>query len=246
MLNLEVALGSFWQLARHWRQGETARLELTCEDGNLQLQLSSKLGHPDKIHFPDPPPTLPPNIKKKSPSQLRRQERRRKEAVTKADQALTSTETVITLSDTSSIDPKEAPENSIVAEKSSLSTISFKCDQCNFVSASEKGVKMHTRLKHRISQLDGQEDLEESESEKTPCPLCPVWVYCKCGQCEECDNIATEEGLNVHILNDHEPTDVINHFQADWIRERKHFIQRNMNDAQDRYHSQKWDSALDL
>lgn len=105
---------------------------------------------------------------------------------------------------------------------------------------------MHTRLKHRISQLDGQEDLEESESEKTPCPLCPVWVYCKCGQCEECDNIATEEGLNVHILNDHEPTDVINHFQADWIQERKHCIQRNMNDAQDRYHSQKWDSALDL
>jgi hypothetical protein len=46
-----------------------------------------------------------------------------------------------------------------VAEKSSLSTISFKCDQCNFVSASEKGVKMHTRLKPRNSQLDGQEEL---------------------------------------------------------------------------------------
>ena len=125
MLNLEMALGSFWQLARHWRQGETERLELTCKDGNLQLQLSSKPGHPDKIHVPDPPQTLPPNIMKKSSSQLRRQERRKKEAVTKGDQALTSTETVITLT----IDPKETPENSIVAKKSSLSTISFKYDQ---------------------------------------------------------------------------------------------------------------------
>ena len=47
MLNLEVALSSFWQLARNWRQGEEAKLELSCEDGNLQIQLSASLGHPD-------------------------------------------------------------------------------------------------------------------------------------------------------------------------------------------------------
>ena len=70
-LKLEVALGSFWQLARHWRQGESAKLELLCEDGNLQLQLSAKLGHHDNFHFPDPGPSPSPNIKKKSPSHLR-------------------------------------------------------------------------------------------------------------------------------------------------------------------------------
>ena len=174
-MNLEVALGSFWQLARHWRQGESAKLELSCEDGNLQLQLSARLGHPDSIHFPDPGSAPSPHVKKKSPSQLRRQERRRKEAVTEADKALITpkpTEIVITLSDNvTPSDITEAHENSNMAEKPIYSTLPFKCDQCEFVGASEKGVKQHTRLKHRISQLDGQDDHEESESEKSPCPI---------------------------------------------------------------------------
>ena len=56
MLNLEVAVSSFWQLARHWKSGEKAKLELACEGGNLHLQLSAMLGHPDHIHFPAPSP----------------------------------------------------------------------------------------------------------------------------------------------------------------------------------------------
>ena len=59
-------------------------------------------------------------------------------------------------------------------------------------------------------------------------------VYCKCGNCEECDNISTEKGLNVHIMNDHEPPEVIKNYEADWIHD------------QDRFHSQKWDSAMVL
>ena len=62
MMNLEVALGSFWQLARHWKQGESAKLELSCEDGNLQLQLSASLGHPDSIHFTDPGSAPSPHV----------------------------------------------------------------------------------------------------------------------------------------------------------------------------------------
>jgi hypothetical protein len=84
MINLEVALASFWQFARHWRQGESSKLELSCKDGNIQLHLSAKLGDPDSIHFPDSGPSPSPNIKKKSPSQQRRQERRSKEAAKKA------------------------------------------------------------------------------------------------------------------------------------------------------------------
>ena len=84
MIILEVALASFWQFARHWRQEESSKLELSCKDGNIQLYLSAKLGHPDSIHFPDSGPIPSPNIKKKSPSQQRRQERRSKEAAKKA------------------------------------------------------------------------------------------------------------------------------------------------------------------
>ena len=35
--------------------GLAAKLELACKDGNLQMQLSASLGHPDNPHFPDPP-----------------------------------------------------------------------------------------------------------------------------------------------------------------------------------------------
>jgi hypothetical protein len=93
MSNLDVAVSSFWQLARHWKQGDKARLELSCDDGTLHMQLSAVLGHPDQPHFPHPPspahhPSPPPPVKRKSPSQLRRQERRKREAENKADEAI--------------------------------------------------------------------------------------------------------------------------------------------------------------
>ena len=93
MSNLDVAVASFWQLARHWNKGDKAKLELSCEDGSLHMQLSAVLGHPDLPHFPHPPspPPFPPPTalsakKKKSPSQLRRQERRRQEALARAEE----------------------------------------------------------------------------------------------------------------------------------------------------------------
>ena len=54
MSNLDVAVSSFWQLARHWKSGQKAKLELACEDGDLLLQLSANLGHPDLANFPKP------------------------------------------------------------------------------------------------------------------------------------------------------------------------------------------------
>ena len=46
MSKLDMALASFWQLARHWQQGEAAKLEMSCEAGSLNIQLNPKLGHP--------------------------------------------------------------------------------------------------------------------------------------------------------------------------------------------------------
>ena len=128
MSNLDVALASFWQLARHWKQGDTAKLDLSRQAGSLELQLKAKLGHPDHLHFPTPPPhpllkkknptggarsssgssatttdltthpppvpagagggegevfISPPLLKKKSPSQLRQQERQRQVSLSK-------------------------------------------------------------------------------------------------------------------------------------------------------------------
>ena len=52
MSNLDVALAGFWQIARHWKNGDKAKIELSCEAGSLYMQLSAMLGHPDQPHFP--------------------------------------------------------------------------------------------------------------------------------------------------------------------------------------------------
>ena len=95
MFNIEVSVSSFWQLARHWKQGNKAKLELSCKDGSLHMQLSAVLGHLDHPHFPHhPPPQPPPPIssplilkKNKSPSKLRRLEGGRHEVLARAEEA---------------------------------------------------------------------------------------------------------------------------------------------------------------
>ena len=58
MSYLDVTLASFWQLARHWQQGEAAKLEMSIEAGSLNIQRMPKLKHPDPLHFnhPSAPP----------------------------------------------------------------------------------------------------------------------------------------------------------------------------------------------
>ena len=69
MSNLDVAVASFWQLARHWKMGDKAKLELLCEGEKLHIQLSAFLGHPDHPHVPHQ--TSPSSSSKyKCPSQL--------------------------------------------------------------------------------------------------------------------------------------------------------------------------------
>ena len=60
---------------------------------------------------------------------------------------------------------KEPPINPSEEEAEILpSSLIFTCDQCNFTSSSDKGLKVHTRMKHNISQLDGHEEEVESDT----------------------------------------------------------------------------------
>ena len=175
--NLDVAASSFWQLARHWNQGAKTKLELSCEDGSLHLQLSAVLGHPDQPHFPHPPPPHPPHplppsppppSKKKSPSQLRRQERRKQEALAKADKAAPKTQILNESEKDLSVNELNDTEKDITIEaeaenSAEASSLSFKCDQCDYKNATEKGLSQHRRMKHRISQIDGMDDYSYDE-----------------------------------------------------------------------------------
>ena len=48
--------------------------------------------------------------------------------------------------------------------------LNIKCEQCDYTNTTEKGLAQHTRMKHKISQVDGNivsnaddKDLEEAE-----------------------------------------------------------------------------------
>ena len=55
-----------------------------------------------------------------------------------------------------------------------------------------------------------------------------------------------EEGLNVEIMNNHEPRQVIQYSEADWIHNHKHLIKLNYKYAQDSFHRKKLDSLMVL
>ena len=127
--------------------------------------------YPDKPHFPDPPSSQ----KKKSLSQLRRQERRREEAVSKSDKSIQESSDKDVHPSNDSDKRSETEHTNIlseVTEKSASQAAKFKCDQCSFKGASDKGVKQRTRIKHKIPQPDGQSDCNVDESEYAP-TVCP-------------------------------------------------------------------------
>ena len=181
MSNLDVAVTSFWQLARCWKQGDKAKLELACEDGNLHMQLSAVLGHPDQPHFPHPPPpphhTPSPPLapgKKKCPSQLRRQERRKCEAKAKADKAAEifpeanekcPSIIVSTVKENQLVDDANTEDSTEILSQYSVKEPlpNFKCNECDYIHNTDKGLGMHKR----ISQVDGTNDSDEEISEES-------------------------------------------------------------------------------
>ena len=196
MVNLEVAVSSFWQLARHWKSGEKAKLELACEGGNLHLQLSAVLGHPDHIHFPAPSPApscspLPASCKRKSPSQIRRQERRRKEALASADKSVLPEaspklpenevfkEAVeVTVNSNENMSPKKTVQNSEI----------FNCDQCGHTASCKANLMKHIDEKHT--------DIKTQDIEAIPSNV-PF-------HCDQCDFVgASDKGLKQHTRIKH-------------------------------------------
>ena len=159
MSNLDVTIAGFWQLARHWKQGNKAKLEKSCEKGSMELHLSAVLGHPNHLHFPPPfnppPPPPPPSstpIKRKSPSYLRRQERRRKvaekasyfvQSVSESDKDTIENNLQNKVSKSSEnlkeVLPEQMDDKQVekLADNSTSSSLCFKCDQCDYEKKDE-------------------------------------------------------------------------------------------------------------
>ena len=54
-----------------------------------------------------------------------------------------------------------------LAQKDDLCASPFRCDQCDYCTITSRGLKMHVSKQHKISQLDGGDEvLEDSISDK--------------------------------------------------------------------------------
>ena len=136
---------AFWRSARHWQ----------CPDKNSPSAFTSARIHsPSTIRNWKPAPL--PVKKKKSPSQIRREARRREEWNQK--KLLKPTEKVVDdLNDATkkpeAISPNADSETFSEIEKTS--SLGFKCKECEYKTATEKELQVHSKKKHIISQLDG-------------------------------------------------------------------------------------------
>ena len=95
--------------------------------------------------------------KRKSPSHLRRQERRKQEALAKAEEAALQEKSEIGLIESADIEnvvKAESEKNTaemLVGNAAKDSGPKFKCDQCAYTNATERGLSQHARMRHRIS-----------------------------------------------------------------------------------------------
>ena len=71
----DFALANFWEFVKIWKSGKKCKLLLTCDGGHGRVELVAELGAAEDPHFPPPQNKR----KKKTPSQLRREERMRNE-----------------------------------------------------------------------------------------------------------------------------------------------------------------------
>ena len=53
------------------------------------------------------------------------------------------------------------PENETLVISDKPSTQNLKCDQCDYTNVGEKGLTQHIRMKHRLSQVDEEEIMED-------------------------------------------------------------------------------------
>ena len=82
----------------------------------------------------------PVTKKKTSPSTLRRNARRREEFLAK----------------------KEHESSTRISAENSLADLEIKCDQCEYVAATEKGLRQHIRMKHKGQPAEVLRSMEES------------------------------------------------------------------------------------
>ena len=175
--NSQFLGASFSEFINIWGLGGDASLNLTTSRGVTKVAFNCTLGHPGAPHSFSPPSapsssSNSPSVRPRHRGPAEREKNRLRAARHQAAKAGTtipvvvSSETVSATTQVMSSSPSSAPEAltvldasvSTAPEAEEESSLQFKCDQCDYMNISEKGLRQHIRMKHRISQLDGVDD----------------------------------------------------------------------------------------
>ena len=79
----DFALATFFEFVKIWKNQESCKLVFSSEAGNATVDFHADLGQPDGLHLHNQDPLPSPLRRKKTPAQIRRSERRRKEFLEK-------------------------------------------------------------------------------------------------------------------------------------------------------------------
>ena len=237
--NSQFLAASVTEFISVWAIGGDASLNLTTKGGFTTIGFNCTIGHPGAPHslpptsssassFPAPPPCRP---RHRGPSEIEKNKQRaarHQAAKAAATDSVSATVTpapsvtapVITLTVTPPLTlDKGTQSESFLTEPVIDNLDSTKCDQCDFISKSSNGLRLHTRNKHRISQIDGNNEVSESEEiiEKDlsfNCDDCEftskeeqdLWRHTEKVhfQCAECDlKLNSESSLKLHRKEKH-------------------------------------------
>ena len=163
--NSQFLFASLTEFISVWAQNGEASLTLKTSAGITNVQLNCTLGHPGAPHsfppssFPPPPPAPPPRRPRhRGPSEQEKNRLRaaRHQAARETSPVMSTTSSPVAASSASSslsvvtvtVTSPTAPADHVHGDLSNC----FSCDECDFTSNTDRGVKVHKGHHHKETQ----------------------------------------------------------------------------------------------
>ena len=185
-----------------WQRGTgQATYNLQIKDGQANLQLSFQLGKPDDHHLTPPAPrNRPKGERQKERDRERAAAHHARRTAASAASAVTATETVTEASGSASA--QETPGTPVLPPPSPPPS-----------SGGTASSESNGSVKEYLTEKE-KEDIEKARPS-----------YCKlCRTCEE--ETDTAEDLNYHLMNNHQPQEVLANYGQTFIEERRYCIRK--------------------
>ena len=180
-----------------WNSGFDAHLELDSHAGQAWVSLRVRLGHAPGPLQAQAPFPHPQKRTRNGPSRQRRRARR---AAARAEQLVDNA--------------NDDTEDVVNAEEALIPNATVKVAEIVKEVFVEVFDDSENSFNNIIPQLDG--GLEDQSDNPNFCKIC-----------KNSDELESAEDLSYHMMNDHEPDEVLAIFGRNWIEERRYCIRRS-------------------